>query len=213
MVLIIHSVPIFFVIPRSAATKRRISGTFTAERGICCSMRDYQFFAYIMAIKSLVLYTGFSNDLRVRVLQHKIGCFEGFTRRYRVHRLVYFESYRYVRNAIAREKEIKRWVRQRRVALIESMNPRWEDLAAQWFTQEELNREQLAPITVKFDHFGHSDVRESRAGSVYRQTCGSSRAAGGYTESAAEADQAAQNRCRKRLSSRSLAPPLNSLNT
>src|ERR1700740_3242058 len=98
MVLIIHSMPIFFVIPRSAATKRRISGTFTAERVICCSMRDYQFFAYIMAIKSRVLYTGFSNDLRVRVLQHKIGCLEGFTRRYRVHRLVYFESYRSLRS-------------------------------------------------------------------------------------------------------------------
>jgi putative endonuclease len=129
-------------------------------------MRDCQFFAYIMAIKSRVLYTGFSNDLRARILQHKIGCFEGFTRRYRVHRLVYFESYRYVRNAIAREKEIKRWVRQRRVALIESMNPRWEDLAAQWFTQEELNREQLAPITVKFDHFAHSDVRKSNRASL-----------------------------------------------
>ena len=114
-------------------------------------MRDYQFFVYIMASKSRVLYTGFTNDLRVRVLQHKTGRFEGFTRRYRAHRLVYFESYRYVRNAIAREKEIKRWVRQRRVALIESINPRWEDLAAQWFTQEELNCEQLAPIRVKFD--------------------------------------------------------------
>lgn len=91
-----------------------------------------------MASKSRVLYTGITNNLSRRVFEHKTDQIEGFTKRYRIHRLVYFESYNYVRAAIAREKQIKQWVRQRRVALIESMNPTWEDLAADWFTPERL---------------------------------------------------------------------------
>lgn len=91
-----------------------------------------------MASKSRVLYTGMTNNLFARVLEHKSNRIEGFTKRFHVHRLVYFESFNYVRSAIAREKEIKHWVRQRRVALIESMNPTWEDLAERWFTPERL---------------------------------------------------------------------------
>lgn len=102
------------------------------------TMRDYDYYVYIMASKSRALYTGMTNNLFARVLEHKCGRIEGFTKRFRVHRLVYFESFNYVRAAIAREKEIKHWVRQRRVALIESMNPMWEDLAEQWFTPERL---------------------------------------------------------------------------
>ena len=83
-------------------------------------MREYKFSVYIMASKSRVLYTGVTNDLPVRVSQHKTGRFAGFTKQYQVHRLVYFESFQYVRSAIAREKEIKHWTRQRRVELIES---------------------------------------------------------------------------------------------
>jgi predicted GIY-YIG superfamily endonuclease len=64
------------------------------------------------------------------VLQHKTGQMQGFTKRYKVHRLVYFETYKYITNAIEREKEIKAWRREKRVALIESLNPPWEDLAA-----------------------------------------------------------------------------------
>jgi putative endonuclease len=101
-------------------------------------MRDYDYYVYIMASKSRVLYTGMTNNLSARVLEHKSDQIEGFTKRFRVHRLVYFESFNYVRSAIAREKEIKHWVRQRRVALIESMNPTWEDLAEHWFTPERL---------------------------------------------------------------------------
>ena len=66
-------------------------------------MREHTFFVYIMASKSRVLYTGISNDLPVRVFQHKTGRSDGFTKQYRVHRLVYFESFQYVRSAIARE--------------------------------------------------------------------------------------------------------------
>src|SRR5437763_15579463 len=115
------------------------------------NMRDYHFFVYIMASKSRVLYVGMTNDLTVRVYQHKTGRYKGFTQRYRVHRLVYFESYRYVNSAIAREKELKSWRREKRIALIESINPFWDDLAAGWFTAEELARDPYAPVRIEFD--------------------------------------------------------------
>jgi putative endonuclease len=102
------------------------------------TMPDYDYYVYIMASKSRVLYTGMTNNLFARVLEHKSNQIEGFTKRFRVHRLVYFESFNYVLSAITREKEIKHWVRQRRVALIESKNPTWEDLAERWFTPERL---------------------------------------------------------------------------
>jgi len=92
-------------------------------------MREYTFYVYIMASKSRVIYTGLTNALSRRVFEHKTGRIPGFTQKYKVHRLVYFESWQYIRSAIAREKEIKHWIRQRRVELIESTNPRWEDLA------------------------------------------------------------------------------------
>ena len=115
------------------------------------SMREYKFFVYIMASKSRVVYVGFTNDLPVRVFQHKSDRYEGFTKRYRVHRLVYYESFQYVRTAIAREKELKGWRREKRVALIRSINPTWEDLAAGWFTAEELSRDPYEPAVMKFD--------------------------------------------------------------
>ncbi|HEY1263592.1 MAG TPA: GIY-YIG nuclease family protein [Terriglobales bacterium] len=87
---------------------------------------------YILASKGRVLYVGVTGFLTTRVLQHKSGETEGFTRRYHVTRLVYYEVFRYVNNAIARETEIKRWRREKKVALIESMNPLWGDLAADW---------------------------------------------------------------------------------
>lgn len=111
-------------------------------------MREFDYFVYIMASRSRVLYTGVTNNLSRRVFEHKAERIEGFTKRYRVYRLVYFESYNYVRDAIKREKEIKRWVRQRRVELIESLNPTWEDLAADWFTPQRLAAE---PDTLVYD--------------------------------------------------------------
>ena len=80
-----------------------------------------------------MLYTGMSNALRTRVKQHKDGETEGFTSKYRVTRLVYFESFQYVNNCIDREKQVKKWSRAKRVALIEKNNPTWEDLAEKWF--------------------------------------------------------------------------------
>jgi putative endonuclease len=88
-----------------------------------------QYWVYIMASKSRTLYVGVTNDLTRRVYQHKAQCIEGFTKRYNITRLVYFEETPDVRAAIEREKSIKGWLRQKKVELIESLNPDWHDLA------------------------------------------------------------------------------------
>ncbi len=95
-------------------------------------MRDKRYYVYIISSKSRVIYVGVTGSLMTRVLQHKTGEVEGFTSRYNVGRLVYYEVFRYVNNAIARETEIKKWRREKKTALIEEANPTWEDLAEDW---------------------------------------------------------------------------------
>jgi putative endonuclease len=90
--------------------------------------REHHYYVYILSNKSRTLYVGVTNKLLFRVEQHRNGEFEGFTKRYNIHRLVYFERFQYVQNAIAREKEIKGWLRAKKIALIEAENPTWEDL-------------------------------------------------------------------------------------
>jgi putative endonuclease len=97
------------------------------------TMRDErQYFVYIMSSASKTLYTGITNNLRRRVRQHKERSIGGFTATYNITRLVYFEGFRYVQNAIEREKRIKAWTRAKRVTLIESANPKWDDLSREW---------------------------------------------------------------------------------
>src|SRR2546430_16658897 len=91
------------------------------------------YWIYIMASRSRVLYTGVTNDLARRVNEHKQSLIACFTRRYRITRLVYFEEYGDIRDAIAREKQIKGWVRSRKIKLIEERNPIWDDLAESLF--------------------------------------------------------------------------------
>jgi putative endonuclease len=93
-----------------------------------------QFFVYIMTNgpKPAVLYAGVTGNLRRRVWQHKNKLMSGFTRRYNLTCLVYYERFFYPDAAIDREKEIKGWRRSKKIKLIESMNPRWEDLAKDW---------------------------------------------------------------------------------
>lgn len=86
-----------------------------------------------MASKLRTLYTGVTNDLERRVCQHKEKTQESFTKRYNVTRLVYFEDFRDIGDAIAREKQIKGWRRSKKIALIESQNPKWKDLSDGWF--------------------------------------------------------------------------------
>jgi len=84
---------------------------------------------YILASASGVLYTGVTSNLERRVMQHKQGLLEGFTKEYEVKRLVYFEGFGEVREAISREKQIKRWRREKKLALVKGMNPKFRDLS------------------------------------------------------------------------------------
>jgi putative endonuclease len=93
-------------------------------------LRRYR--VYIMSSKSRVLYVGVTGFLMARVLHHKSGDGGAFTSKYRVHRLVHFESFQNVGDARARETEIKKWRHEKKVELIRQNNPTWEDLAADW---------------------------------------------------------------------------------
>jgi len=94
-------------------------------------------FVYILAGKSGVLYTGVTNQLTRRVIQHRQKMVEGFTKTYNVTRLVYCEKFGDIRAAIAREKQIKGWLRAKKIALIDSTNPTWRDLAEDFLPSEQ----------------------------------------------------------------------------
>ncbi|HVG00560.1 MAG TPA: GIY-YIG nuclease family protein [Chloroflexia bacterium] len=91
-----------------------------------------EYYVYIMTNSTRVLYTGITNNLMRRVYEHKEGAKPGFTSRYKVGWLVYVEVTGDVRDAIAREKQIKGWVRAKKIALIEGLNPGWRDLSLDW---------------------------------------------------------------------------------
>jgi putative endonuclease len=90
--------------------------------------REYKFWVYILSNRSHILYIGMTNSLRARVAEHRKGKPGSFTTRYKIDRLVYYQFFKYVNNAIDREKELKHWTRAQKIALIESMNPTWEEL-------------------------------------------------------------------------------------
>jgi putative endonuclease len=91
------------------------------------------YFVYILASRTKRLYIGMTNSLDRRLAEHKSGDVPGFTSRYRINRLVYCEEYKYVRDAIAREKYLKGLLRSKKVALIEELNPEWDDLSEYWY--------------------------------------------------------------------------------
>jgi putative endonuclease len=95
---------------------------------------DRRYYVYILASKSRVLYIGITRHLAVRIAQHKAGSDDTFAAKYKVFRLVYFERYHSPSAAIAREKQLKGWIRAKKIALIERENPTWEDLAQGWET-------------------------------------------------------------------------------
>jgi putative endonuclease len=95
-------------------------------------MREHHYYVYIMASRSLTLYIGFTSELEIRVQQHKNGIFEGFSKTYQCHRLVYVERYSDVQRAIAREKQLKHWSRAKKLTLIKRDNPAWHDLSEDW---------------------------------------------------------------------------------
>ena len=95
---------------------------------------SHQYYIYILASqKNGTLYIGVTNDLERRVLEHKQKINEGFTSKYDVNRLVYFESFQYINDAILREKRLKKWNRQWKINLIEEENFEWNDLSKDWY--------------------------------------------------------------------------------
>jgi putative endonuclease len=107
-------------------------------------MRDQKhYYVYILGSLSGTLYIGITNNLVRRVWEHKQGFVEGFTSKYGVDRLLWWESYETVLKAIAREKQLKRWRREKKVWLIEQRNPEWKDLSRGWYG------EPIAPPQLK----------------------------------------------------------------
>ena len=96
-----------------------------------------RFYVYILANRSRTLYVGVTNDIIRRVLHHRAGVGSRFTNRYAITRLVHVETTNTPYDAITREKQIKGWGRAKKVALIEAVNPTWEDLAEGWFENEQ----------------------------------------------------------------------------
>ena len=105
-------------------------------------MDEKVYFAYIVASKSRTLYIGVTGGLYVRVLQHKLKVYSGLSATYNCNRLVWFERFMVPTNAIAREKQLKGWIRKKKIALIEKENPTWEDLSGEWYPAEWLSSEQ-----------------------------------------------------------------------
>jgi putative endonuclease len=107
------------------------------------ALREHLYSVYIVASNSGVLYTGMTSDLQHRVWQHKNGTFEGFTKKYKCHRLVYFERYDQVQSAIGREKQIKGWTRAKKIELIKASNARWQNLSEHWGWQFVANGQSM----------------------------------------------------------------------
>ncbi len=89
------------------------------------------YYVYIMANASKTLYVGVTNNLEKRIYEHKNKLMEGFTKRYNITRLLYFEEVNDIKVAIEREKQIKGWVRAKKIELIRSVNPNWKDLGVE----------------------------------------------------------------------------------
>jgi putative endonuclease len=98
-------------------------------------VKERVYFTYIVCSRSGTLYIGMTNSIDRRALEHKRGAIDGFAAKYHCTRLVYYESYDDVLKAIGREKQLKGWARAKKIALIESRNPRWQDLAEKWGAQ------------------------------------------------------------------------------
>jgi putative endonuclease len=94
--------------------------------------QDHEYYVYILASRSRTLYIGVTNNLRRRIREHRDGTANSFTAKYKIHRLVHFERFQHIDSAITREKYLKHFTRQEKIALIETTNPTWEDLAAKY---------------------------------------------------------------------------------
>ncbi len=91
-----------------------------------------QYYVYILANRTKTIYTGVTNNLQRRIFEHKHLMTKGFAYKYKLTKLVYYEVGRDIKGAISREKQIKGWLRKKKIALIESVNPEWRDLSEEW---------------------------------------------------------------------------------
>ena len=107
--------------------------------------REHCYTVYILGSITGTLYVGVTSNLAHRIWQHKQHTFAGFTATYEVDRLLYWEHYQVVGEAIAREKQLKGWKREKKIALITNENPQWRDLSREWF----LDLEQRRPLVRK----------------------------------------------------------------
>jgi putative endonuclease len=92
------------------------------------------YYIYVLSNISKMIYIGVTNNLERRVFEHKSKRRDGFTKKYNLHRLVYYDETDDIGRAIEREKRLKGWTRQKKVALIESINPKWKDLSKDWYS-------------------------------------------------------------------------------
>jgi len=125
---------------RLATTNSVILSASEGSLTISAPMRDHNYYVYIVTNKHRsTLYIGMTNDLERRIAEHKNGETAGFTQRFHLNRLVWFEHFRDVNAAIACEKKLKGWLRCKKITLIEKENPRWFDLSADWEQQPRID--------------------------------------------------------------------------
>jgi putative endonuclease len=94
-------------------------------------------YVYILTSDNNILYIGVTRNLEGRVYQHKTKQYEGFTKKYNIHRLIYYEEFTYRYEAIMREKQLKKWSRKKKLALIRMINPKFEEISKGWFPELE----------------------------------------------------------------------------
>ncbi len=104
--------------------------------------RSRRYSVYILGSHTGTLYIGITSNLQFRVRQHEAHTFRGFTAKYEVDRLLYYETYGEVSTAITREKQLKGWKREKKIALIEKNNPQWKDLSQEWYEKPQRTRFQ-----------------------------------------------------------------------
>ena len=109
--------------------KRRIWPSNTSRSTIENMQTGKQYYVYIITNKSGTLYVGLTNNIKKRVYEHKNKLVEGFTKKYNICKLLYFETFGDIYSAIAREKTIKGWLRRKKIELIKSVNPDWVDIS------------------------------------------------------------------------------------
>ena len=115
-------------------TLRYAQGDKKVRRQVRMDSIMAEYYVYIMTNRSRTLYTGITNNLERRVYEHKRKLIPGFTSKYNLVQLAYYEATPSIESAITREKQIKGWLRRKKIALIESVNPEWRDLSLEWET-------------------------------------------------------------------------------